>query len=218
MEDGTPLSTTMDKAHLIPTWRWEEDPRSSTSNRAATELESEVKRGSFGVRICAQVESLRRIREEKEYAKAVKADDAEVPVSLWSQRISAPGVDPERKERALGALRRLGFRWFMRSLRRDCFDFLRFTHGDDWSKGARSTELGAESALGRDVRIVRTILWHATHTNWFEYGAGSRLAFFRFPLKYSRIARDGVPINFETEGPTSMAAQPHISDPATRSR
>jgi hypothetical protein len=161
---------------------------------------------------------LRRIREEKEYAKAVKADDAEVPVALWSQRISAPGVDPERKERALGALRRLGFRWFMRSLRRDCFDFLRFTHGDDWSKGARSTELGAESALGRDVRIVRTILWHATHTNWFEYGAGSRLAFFRFPLKYSRIARDGVPINFETEGPTSMAAQPHISDPATRSR
>ena len=218
MEDGTPLSTTMDKAHLIPTWRWEEDPRSSTSNRAATELESEVKRGSFGVRICAQVESLRRIREEKEYAKAVKADDAEVPVALWSQRISAPGVDPERKERALGALRRLGFRWFMRSLRRDCFDFLRFTHGDDWFKGARSTELGAESALGRDVRIVRTILWHATHTNWFEYGAGSRLAFFRFPLKYSRIARDGVPINFETEGPTSMAAQPHISDPATRSR
>ena len=40
----------------------------------------------------AQLESLRRIEEAKEYAKAVKADDADIPVQLWNDRVRAPGI------------------------------------------------------------------------------------------------------------------------------
>jgi len=62
------------------------------------------------------------------------------------------------------------------------------------------------------------MIWHATNTNWFEYKSGTRLYYLRFPLKYQKIARDGVPIYFETDGPTSMDDQPPINDKVKRAR
>jgi hypothetical protein len=42
------------------------------------------------------LESLQRIKEAKEFAKAVKADDAEIPVHLWNDRVKAPGTSKEK--------------------------------------------------------------------------------------------------------------------------
>ena len=70
--------------------------------------------------------------------------------------------------------------------------------------------------VGRYQHALSNLIWHATHTNWFEYQAGSRLAHFHFPKRYRRIARDGVPVHFESPGPTTLEAQPPIFDKAKR--
>ena len=43
--------------------------------------------GSYGVHIDAQCDALEKVAEAKEFAKAVKADDAAVPKHLWNGRI-----------------------------------------------------------------------------------------------------------------------------------
>ena len=60
------------------------------------------------------------------------------------------------------------------------------------------------------------MLWHTTQTNWFEYKYGSRLVHFRFPLRYRKLARDGVPAFFESTGPIDRCSQLAIKDPAKR--
>ena len=51
------------------------------------QMKQGVKNGSFGIRIDAQLDSLRRVRQAKEFAKATKADNAEIIVYFWNKRV-----------------------------------------------------------------------------------------------------------------------------------
>jgi hypothetical protein len=64
--------------------------------------------GSYGVYIDSQNTALQSIVDAKAYAKAVKANDAGVPVELWNDRISLLGIRPEVIVSALRAFRELG--------------------------------------------------------------------------------------------------------------
>ena len=58
--------------------------------------------GSYGVHINAQCDALKKVAEAKEFAKAVKADDAAVPKHLWNDRIRCPpGVTEAQRDVAL---------------------------------------------------------------------------------------------------------------------
>ena len=70
--------------------------------------------------------------------------------------------------------------------------------------------------FGRDQTALVQLLRHLAQTDWFEYHAGSRVAHFRFPARYQKIARDGVPIYFEKPGPSTKGSQPRISNPGVR--
>ena len=69
--------------------------------------------GSFGIRMDSQLHSLRRVKEEKEFAKAVKSDDAEVPIYLWNERVDIPTFTNEKRDRVLKKLRAVGHRFFV---------------------------------------------------------------------------------------------------------
>ena len=70
----------------------------------------------------AQRDSLQRAREEKEFAKVVKADEVEVPMYLWNRRIR--GISEEEKDKALTGFRKFGLRMFMCGLRHDCYAYM----------------------------------------------------------------------------------------------
>jgi hypothetical protein len=147
--------------------------------------------------------------------KAVKADDAEVPVYLWDMRIR--GANPEaRKSIALNGFRAFGLQLFRRALYLDCRERLISRFGANWSALPRRKPSGRFTSVGKEVDAISNILWHANEANWFEYLSGSRLHYFRFPIRYRRAARDGEEIRFETEGPATKQRQPEISDPAVR--
>jgi len=80
--------------------------------------------GLYGVHGDAQRESLRLVEESKDVARAVKADDVEIPIHLWNDRVKAPVISKERRYKALVGLRKLGFRRFRKVLLRDCSAYL----------------------------------------------------------------------------------------------
>ncbi len=128
----------------------------------------------------SQHESLEKVVEAKAFAKAVKADDAEVPIYLWNEWIIAPGVTQEERDAALKALRKLGHRWLLHGLLRDCVKHVHKTHLTSWKKPRRTND-GELTELGSDVQAIAGIHWHATQTDWFEFPTGSKLVFFWFP-------------------------------------
>ena len=145
------------------------------------------------------------IKAQHDLAKAVKADDAEVPVYLWNDRICR-GEASENEARSLEILRT----WFTQIYRcrlcRDCIRYLVKKHGGGWSRQAKAEV---------DRAAMREILWRAANNEWFEFPFGSRLHFFRFPARYQALARDGVPNFFISSGPTQRRPQPAPTPEAT---
>jgi hypothetical protein len=70
--------------------------------------------GSFGTHIYAQRTALWTVVKAKDCAKAVKADDAGIPLHLWNDLISLAGVTLEVIGVALAAFRKFGWLWFMK--------------------------------------------------------------------------------------------------------
>ena len=68
----------------------------------------------------------------------------------------------------------------------------------------------------RDQTVIISLLWHLMRTDWFEYKAGSKVAHFRFPARYQKLARDGVPIHFDRPGPSTKGAQQKIANPGLK--
>lgn len=137
---------------------------------------------------------------------------------MWDGRIQSDQLS-EDQIAALGGFRSFGLQLFRRALYLDCMEYLELEYGHDWRAQVDAGKLsvhspsGKLSELGRELDAIRNILWHANETNWFEYLCGSRLHHFRFPIRYRKEARDGVPIRFEKAGPTTKDRQPDI-DPA----
>ncbi len=65
-------------------------------------------------------------------------------------------------------------------------------------------------------KAMREIMKQAADNNWFEYPAGLRLHYFRFPECYCLQARNGVTVFFKDKGPTQMRQQPRLSGPDER--
>ena len=118
--------------------------------------------------------------------KAVKSDDAEVPVHLWNMRIIGTSQDEMWKKRAiaLDGFRKFGLRLFWRGLFKDCIDRLYRKFGTAWKLMALRSPSGKLTRVGKEREAMRHLLWHATEASWFEYHAGSRVYHFRFPIRY----------------------------------
>lgn len=166
------------------------------------------------------VEAQEHLKEVTDQSKAAKADDAAVPVHLWNDVIRE-GATP-RQDRcsgcvdyAVGVLREWGLKNFWKTLRKDCIARLRKNYGEDWMNLPREKD-GQPTKLGIEIQALSNIMWHATECNWFEYKSGSALHYFRFPIFYQGIAKEGVRVYFEKEGPNTMRGQPPVADEKAR--
>ncbi len=94
------------------------------------------------MQVDSQLISLRKINEAKEFAKAVKADDANIPVYLWNDRIRSPGITKDKCDAALVGFRKLGQRVFMRGLVGDCLEHMQRSYGPTWASLPRAKDSG----------------------------------------------------------------------------
>jgi hypothetical protein len=145
-------------------------------------------------------------------AKAVKADDAEVPVHLWNQFVARRETVDQATTKALETIRCFALRYYRRKLTRDCTKYLRTMHGQGWNAQKRR----GKGNIDHDANAMKEIVWRAANNSWFEYPAGSRVHFFRFPRKYLKLARDGVPIFYKSAGPDVIKSQPPMQQEERR--
>ena len=143
-----------------------------------------------------------KLKQEHDLTKAVKSDDAEVPVDLWDQAVCiSPPSEVEKK--ALTVMRDFMLAQYRRRLWLDARKYLQVTHGKDWS-------LSRHTKVLEDVTTIQDILWRAASNTWFEYPLGSRLIFFQFPARYRTEAKRGVKVFFTNKGPSSRRRQPPL--------
>jgi hypothetical protein len=90
--------------------------------------------GSYGIHIDAQHDALSKIVKAKAYAKAVKSDDATVPVHLWKKWVRTLGILETWRDNALNVFWKLGHSWFVKHLLQGCLGYMRAIHGCAWTK------------------------------------------------------------------------------------
>jgi hypothetical protein len=139
--------------------------------------------GSFDIHMDSQLETLRKVQEAKEFAKAMKADDTDIPIQLWNDRVMSDGIPQGSRDIALHRFWLLGYKWFRQLLTQDATAYMRCTHGDGWGMGPQ-VKYGQMTKLGKDWAAIAGMLWHTSHTSWFEYHTRLRLVHFRFPPLY----------------------------------
>ena len=84
------------------------------------------------------VDQLALIKWLHDEAKAVKADDAEVPIHLWNRFIARDREVDEELTKALEVIRNFALRKYRRKLTRDCVEHVQKIYGERWAE--RETE------------------------------------------------------------------------------
>lgn len=152
----------------------------------------------------AEIERLSGIKHQHDEAKAVKSDDAAVPIHLWDSFITRGKEVSPKLTGQLAAIRQAALQRYRRKLTQDYLRFLKDKHGMWYCEWERQR---GDHKLHLDLAALREIVHRACHNTWFEYTVGSRVHYFRFPTKYVSVARDGVPIFFTSPGPESIQPQ-----------
>ena len=150
--------------------------------------------------------------------KAVKEDDASVPVDLWNQQIlnRFPWLHRSNSNiiAALDTMRGFLLRvWWRRLLK----SFLRYL-SIEWPDWSQSITNGTSrdtlpSNLQKDLSAACDCLNYATKSNWWEWKGGSRLFFWRWTPEFRTFARDGIPICWlPGKRPKNRKPQPPVKD------
>ena len=137
--------------------------------------------------------------------KAVKSDDASVPVELWDRCVLRFHFDwldyTPTVARALLTIRnRFAMRLYLRNLTRSFLRYLKSMHGATWwnkvnQKSLDATQLKCDLEVGVDS-LVRCI-----NSSWWEWSDGSTCHFWRWPEEVQPFIRDGFPVFIERKLP-----------------
>jgi hypothetical protein len=146
--------------------------------------------------------------DEGRIAKATKADDAVVPEYLWDRQLS-PTLDPILIKK-LRYLRRFALRWWKLHLEKEFFQWFSLAYPD-----LNITDLIHKTcnpsvwpaAVYRDWEAGMDCLRRIHAAEWWEWTDGSRPFYWRWPLEYQTIIRDGLPIWELSELPKCFVPQ-----------
>lgn len=167
-------------------------------------------------------EKLVRLKEELDGVaeKAVKADNSEVPVSLWNKRVQSKLANLDnsaktlfknrdlttRKEQEnlfhlLDQLRLPTLQYWKRKVR---LDFMRWynCNRESWE------DKHAEDVLKSGLKAVSKV----NGASFWEWDKGSSLFFWRFPPHYQETARTGIAPMFDSNPPQNNYRQEPIKD------
>ena len=108
----------------------------------------------------SEVERLTLVKLLHDEAKAVKLDDAEVPIHLWDSFITRGAEVPFRMAQQLARIRQAALQWFRRKLTHDC---LFVFEGETWRLGfgKEVTKRGSpvDARFNSDQRDSETSQW-----------------------------------------------------------
>ena len=154
--------------------------------------------------------------ELKRKQAATKADEAEVPVHIWDQRVSPNQLQSVRGP-ILNHLRGFCLRWWRRNTLRDFLRWFKQQHSNCTKEGqldvSRILRFGPAS---RDWECGRDCIRRCSWASWWEWDVGSRPMHWRWPLEYQAQIRDGVPPYFQRVPASVTIPQRGEPDPLIR--
>ena len=127
-------------------------------------------------------------QEEEINLKAVKADNAEVPVRLRNDKI-VRGSSTYKQDNALEVIRNgIMLRWYRRSVFKSYIRYMTRTHGKGWSMilSAARQACDFDTEIHKDGKIGAESLKRILNASWWTWKAGSKLLFWRW-------AKDSLP-------------------------
>jgi hypothetical protein len=136
-----------------------------------------------------------------------KADDATVPIYLWNDFI-CPNTSPTQAA-ALDVFRHWRLRLWRKAILKDFLQWFYRTHHIKGFIHRPSLSRAAQI----DCRAGTDCLSRCMGATWWEWAAGSRPHFWRWPLAYQGRIRDGITLWFTGEVIKWRRPQPTISDP-----
>ena len=162
--------------------------------------------------------------------KAVKMDDASVPVNLWNARLIshfpdttfAQSLSINKVNWSLDVLRR----WLLRRWWKNIFISFKTFMTNKWSSQMRflvnGSSDGSEYGAGdfyKDLEAGLDCLHYATMSTWWEWPKGSRLFFWRWAPEFQTFARDGIPVCWlPGKLPQNKKPQPEVKDKMVKSQ
>ena len=161
------------------------------------------------------------------HLKAAKSDDAEVPYKIWDERCrrGCPVMEANAKIRGLGgdlmekAWSRflIGARlWMLRIWKRRVASSFWFWWRDYHHRTNCSPSHLAECQ--RSVESGLAALSHSVDATWWEWDRGSAPFFWRYPLEWRSLTRDGLPPRFVGNPPSYTKTQKPPRDPEVRAK
>jgi hypothetical protein len=96
LENGATVWTKTKESWLKPWWASGKFAEDQDNPFAAFHAELTLRLGSYSLHIDSQLDSLEKVVQAKAFSKAVKVDDADVPIYLWNDWVRAPGITIER--------------------------------------------------------------------------------------------------------------------------
>lgn len=155
-------------------------------------------------------------------AKAVKSDNAAVPVHLWNDRIAVKLQDLWKEESRIEPPVDFNSPADCRKFER-AMDGFRVLALRRWKRNVRNSFRRWFGTLGMD-HPKRESIWRdgqkacakADQASWWEWDEGSSIFFWRWPDHYMEVARSGVPPYFDESPPVNQDEQPPYADESVR--
>lgn len=155
----------------------------------------------------------------QQYAKSVRADNAQTPIHLWDSQVWVLAYNNVQLQHyharfakcPLDAFRGMLLACWRVNVRKDFLLYLSAEYGDVW----RNPKTRSERA-SKDVLAGCECLWRAGLADWWEWKAGSRPFFWRWPPEHRLAARDGYPPFPQSPLPNYKRPQPPERDPVMK--
>jgi hypothetical protein len=160
--------------------------------------------------------------------KAVKHDDAAVPVEIWDEKLineypipeKLKGISREIIKSKLSIIRKALIAKWRRLLLNSLLKYLQTTWKNDYTKYMLKSERNKlNSEFVKDLNGGVDCMQYASKSTWWEWPGGSRLFFWRWTPEFRRMARDGIPICWLPEKiPSAKVPQPKVPDAEVRNQ
>jgi hypothetical protein len=111
-----------------------------------------------------------KLRREHDLAKAIKNNDAKVPIYLWDAVVCWNELSDDQKK-ALSTLRSFFLRVYHWQLWGETRGLLQSRFCKDWYLAPGHGDMRADM----EVEAIRETLWRMSKNDWFEYPMGSCL-------------------------------------------
>jgi hypothetical protein len=129
--------------------------------------------------------------EAKRMQAATKVDDAEVPVTLWDQRILPNMLQAERGP-ILNVIRNFCLQWWERNVLRDFLALFQRTPDCLVAHQFKLRQVWRNLEAQQDLECGRDCVKRCANSTWWDWDAGSRPRHWRRPEEYRTVIRDGL--------------------------